>query len=120
VKDKTSMSRFFDYCIDLGFEFNDLCRDQSEWSQKTFGSDSERGPLGALKHLEKESIEAQKAIGTDDLTMELADCLLLTLDAARRGGVKPLSLIRAAQRKMQINKERTWPTPLPDEPVEHL
>ena len=33
---------------------------QAEWSRATFGSDTERGPLGPLKHLEKEAKEAQE------------------------------------------------------------
>ena len=36
--------------------------EQGEWSQKTFGLDSERGPLGPLKHLEKEAREGQEQV----------------------------------------------------------
>ena len=52
--------------------------------------------------------------------MELADCLILLLDASRRAGVKPLPLIKAAQAKMKVNKARAWPKPVSDEPVEHV
>src|SRR5688500_7375797 len=58
-----------------------LWLDQAEWSQATFGSDDERGPIGALKHLAKEAVEAQAAPDDEE---EYADCLLLILDAARR------------------------------------
>lgn len=102
--------------IDAGELLHDVAREQSEWSQATFGSDKERGPIGALKHLEKEAREAQ-ASPTDP--MEYADCFLLILDAARRAGIKPMELMRHAQRKMEINKARTWPKPNGDEPVEH-
>lgn len=101
-------------------KFTCLVIDQSEWSQATFGSDAERGPMGALKHLEKEARECQEAIGTPELKTELADCLLLLLDAARRGGIRPMQLVEAAQEKMVINRSRTWPKPTSDEPVEHV
>ena len=104
-------------------EFTDLVKDQSEWSQETFGSDSNRGPLGALRHLEKEAKEAQEVASMDtlyELEEELADCFLLLLDANRRAGFNPIGLIRAAQKKMGINRTRTWPKPVDDNPVEHV
>jgi NTP pyrophosphatase (non-canonical NTP hydrolase) len=106
--------------IEFADKFEDLVQDQSKWSQETFGSDAERGPAGALKHLAKEATEAVEAIGTEHLEEELADCFLLILDAARRARVKPMALVEAAQRKMVVNRSRTWPTPVPDEPVEHI
>ena len=101
----------------LGELLSSLAKDQSEWSQATFGTDQERGPLGALRHLEKEAVETQAA--PDDIE-EYADCFLLILDAARRAGISPLQLIEAAQRKMVINRQRTWPRPVDDHPVEHV
>lgn len=116
--------------IDFADKFTDLIRDQSEWSQRTFGSDNRRGPTGALKHLKKEAQEAVDAYAaaglrpgqraTPEVEEELADCLLLLLDASRRLLVKPMQLVEAAQRKMEVNKQRKWPTPTTDEPVEHL
>ncbi len=114
--------------MELGAALGDLATDQAAWSQATFGSDAERGPIGALKHLAKEAREAEIAcvmnlgIGGDRgiIAEELADCLLLILDAARRSGLTPLQLIRAAQSKMAVNKARTWPKPTSDEPVEHV
>ena len=94
-----------------------LAKDQSDWSQATFGTDQERGPLGALRHLEKEARETQAA--PDDIE-EYADCFLLILDAARRAGISPLQLIEAAQGKMVINRQRSWPRPVDDQPVEHI
>lgn len=101
----------------LAIKFRDLIRDQSQWSQATFGTDLERGPLGALRHLEREAVEAQGA-PTD--VEEYADCFLLILDAARRAGISPLQLIEAAQQKLEINKRREWPGPVDDQPVEHV
>lgn len=122
---------------ELGDKLSDLVSDQAAWSQATFGKDTERGPLGALKHLAKEAKEAQDAterrvraavdhnekaltIAREDFKEEMADCLLLVLDASRRGGIKVMQLIEAAQRKMEKNKVRQWPTPTSDEPVEHV
>ena len=101
----------------LGELLSSLAQDQSEWSQATFGTDQERGPLGALRHLEKEAVETQAA--PNDIE-EYADCFLLILDAARRAGISPLQLIESAQRKMVINRQRTWPRPIDDQPVEHV
>lgn len=116
----------------VGIHLVELSAVQGEWSQETFGPDSERGPLGALRHLEKEAREAQQAWsdyvdrslkadaadGTGlgpfpptkgDVLKELADVLILLLDARRRAGFTVLDVIKAAQSKMIENKARTWP-----------
>jgi len=97
--------------LDFCGKLEDLILDQSQWSQATFGEDSVRGPMGALKHLEKEAAEAQRAldIGPDNTLEEMADCFLLLLDANRRAGFKIGDLIEAAKVKMVVNKQRTWP-----------
>lgn len=102
--------------------------EHSEWSQDTFGTDRERGPLGALKHLEKEAREAQQEVvilpltaGYDNrLHEEIADCLFLTFDAARRAGMTLDSLLDTAFTKLAKNKTRVWGKPTSDEPVEHV
>lgn len=112
---------YVSYCIDFADSFRELVVDQSKWSQETFGTDAERGPMGALRHLEKEAVEAQEAVGTPKLQEELADCFLLLLDANRRAGFRPWDLMKAAHAKMIINKTRTWPKPTDSEtPVEHI
>lgn len=102
-------------------KLSDLVMDQSKWSQATFGSDSERGPLGALKHLEREAVEAQEAldVSSEETLVELADCFLLLIDATRRAGFKVGDLVDAAIAKQKVNESRDWPTPISDEPVEH-
>ena len=104
---------------DVGFcdQLRDLIADHSEWSQATFGKDKNRGPVGALKHLAKEASEA--AANPSDI-IEYADCLLLLLDATRRAGWKIGDVVNAAERKMEINKNREWQTPSPDAPTEHV
>lgn len=107
-----------DNWLDLGSELADLADDQAEWSQATFGSDKERGPVGPLKHLEKEAREA--AANPSDIS-EHADCLILILDASRRAGFTILDVVRAATEKMIQNKARTWPkATAADMPVEHV
>ncbi len=106
--------------VEFADKFSDLVRDHAKWSQSTFGDDSAIGPLGALRHLEKEARECQDAVGTPMLREELADCLLLLLDASRRANVKPMELVEAAQEKMVRNKQRIWPKPVPGEPCEHV
>lgn len=105
------------YLIDLADKLTDLIADQSTWSQKTFGTDQERGPLGALKHLEKEAREAQDKPNDG---LEYADCFLLILDASRRAGIPIMKLLDLAKEKMKINKERKWGSANGNEPVEHI
>lgn len=103
--------------IDAGSLLHEIASDLAEWSQATFGTDTERGPIGPLKHLEKEAREAQES-PTDPV--EYADCFLLVLDAARRAGIKPMELMQHAERKLALNKTRTYPRPARDEISEHV
>lgn len=104
--------------IDFFDKLDDLVKDQSKWSQATFGADSERGPIGPLKHLAMEAIEASE--NPADIS-EYADCFLLLLDAARRAGWKLSHLIDAAQKKMEVNKSREYLKPIDSiSPVEHI
>lgn len=91
--------------------------DLSSWSQETFGSDIERGPIGALKHLQQ---EAQEAIESPYDLMEYADCQILIWDATRRAGFTFDDLYAAVAAKQAINKTRTFPKPTTDEPVHHV
>jgi hypothetical protein len=106
--------------IELGVAFDSLAKDQAEWSQATFGTDAERGPMGALKHLEKEAYECQTAETLSDLREELADCFLLLIDASRRATVTPAQLVAAAQAKMVKNRARKWSKPVDGQPCEHV
>jgi hypothetical protein len=92
--------------------------EHAEWSQATFGTDTERGPLGALRLLEKEAREAQADI-TD--RVEYADCLFLILDAARSSGMSLDDLLDVAFEKLATNKKRTWAVPkFEDMPIKHV
>ena len=59
--------------------FEEFCKELGEWSQATFGLDTERGPKGPLLHLQKEAIEAVDALEfegkfSSELNMEIVDC----------------------------------------------
>lgn len=61
----------------------------AEWSQATFG---DVGPVGPLKHLSKEALEAAAEPG--DLS-EWADMQFLLWDAQRRAGISDEQITRA-------------------------
>ncbi|CAB5220201.1 Domain of unknown function DUF550 [uncultured Caudovirales phage] len=100
--------------------FSDLDRlwcGHRAWSDATFGSPQERGPVGALKHLAKEALEA--AADPTDIT-EFVDCLFLLWDGVHRAGFTMEQVIEAGFRKLQVLHTRTYDraTP-PDQPAEH-
>lgn len=89
----------------------------SLWSQKTFGSDSVRGPQGPLLHLAK---EVQECLEKPKDLEEYADLLFLVFDSTRRAGFTYEELVAAVFTKLEKNKLRKWPTPTSDKPVEHI
>ncbi len=89
-------------------------RDHAEWSQATFGS---VGPVGPLKHLSKEALEAAAEPG--DLS-EWADMQFLLWDAQRRAGITDEQIVAACIEKLAINKQRQWPEPQDGEPRLHV
>lgn len=89
-------------------------RMHAEWSQSTFGS---VGPIGPLKHLSKEALEAANEPG--DLS-EWADMQFLLWDAQRRAGITDEQITQAMVEKLAINKARHWPEPKDGEPRLHI
>ena len=89
-------------------------REHAEWSDKTFG---DVGPVGPLKHLSKEALEA--AAEPDDLS-EWADMQFLLWDAQRRAGISDEQITQAMIKKLAINKVRQWPEPKDGEPRLHI
>jgi hypothetical protein len=77
--------------------------EHAEWSQATFG---DVGPVGPLKHLSKEALEA--AAEPDDLS-EWADMQFLLWDAQRRAGITDEHITQAMIEKLAVNKQREWP-----------
>lgn len=97
-------------------------KSQQVWSYETFGPPEHRGPVGPLKHLAKEAMEAYKESDRVKRRKEIADTLFLSWDAAHRDGMTMGELAGIALAKLQENKERVWPdwrTADPNEAVEH-
>ncbi|MGR8805090.1 DUF550 domain-containing protein [Klebsiella pneumoniae] len=88
--------------------------DHAEWSQSTFGN---VGPIGPLKHLSKEALEAAAEPG--DLS-EWADMQFLLWDAQRRAGITDEQITQAMIDKLAVNKQREWPEPKDGEPRLHI
>ncbi|HCM3158337.1 TPA: DUF550 domain-containing protein [Klebsiella quasipneumoniae] len=88
--------------------------EHAEWSQATFGN---VGPVGPLKHLSKEALEA--AAEPDDLS-EWADMQFLLWDAQRRAGITDEQITQAMVDKLAVNKQRSWPEPKDGEPRLHI
>ncbi len=86
----------------------------AEWSQATFGN---VGPVGPLKHLSKEALEASEQPG--DLS-EWADMQFLLWDAQRRAGITDDQITQAMIDKLAVNKQREWPEPKDGEPRLHI
>ena len=89
-------------------------RQHAEWSQATFGN---VGPVGPLKHLSKEALEAAAEPG--DLS-EWADMQFLLWDAQRRAGITDEQITQAMIDKLAVNKQRSWPEPKDGEPRLHI
>ena len=88
--------------------------EHAEWSQATFGN---VGPIGPLKHLSKEALEAAAEPG--DLS-EWADMQFLLWDAQRRAGITDEQITQAMIEKLAVNKQRDWPEPKDGEPRLHI
>ena len=86
----------------------------AEWSQATFG---DVGPVGPLKHLSKEALEA--AAEPEDLS-EWADMQFLLWDAQRRAGISDGEITAAMEKKLKVNMARQWPEPKDGEPRMHI
>lgn len=85
------------------------------WSDAAFGT--ARGPVGALKHLAKEAMEA--AENPTDLA-EFADCLFLLWDGVHRAGFTMDQVVAAGFEKLKVLHTRTYDRNTPeDQPAEH-
>ncbi|AWT21642.1 DUF550 domain-containing protein, partial [Klebsiella michiganensis] len=95
-------------------EHDQVRREHAQWSQATFGN---VGPIGPLKHLSKEALEAAAEPG--DLS-EWADMQFLLWDAQRRAGITDEQITLAMIEKLAVNKLREWPEPKDGEPRLHI
>lgn len=101
------------YAAPPASEREQIRREHAEWSDKTFGG---VGPVGPLKHLSKEALEA--ASEPDDLS-EWADMQFLLWDAQRRAGISDGEITAAMEEKLKVNMARQWPEPKDGEPRLH-
>lgn len=88
--------------------------EHAEWSQATFGN---VGPIGPLKHLRREVLEA---IAKPHDLIEWADMQFLLWDAQRRAGITDEQITQAMIEKLAVNKQREWPEPKDGEPRLHI
>ncbi|NFV64484.1 DUF550 domain-containing protein [Citrobacter freundii] len=95
-------------------ERDQVRREHAAWSDETFG---DVGPVGPLKHLSKEAIEAAAEPG--DLS-EWADIQFLLWDAQRRAGITDEQITLAMVEKLAMNKQREWPEPKDGVPRLHI
>ncbi|VAE93265.1 Eaa prophage protein [Enterobacter hormaechei] len=101
--------------IGSSLQLRNLIRQRhAEWSQTTFG---DVGPVGPLKHLSKEALEA--AAEPEDLS-EWADMQFLLWDAQRRAGISDGEITAAMEEKLKVNMARQWPEPKDGEPRLHI
>lgn len=103
--------------------FDHLFDEVTAWAVDTFGPKESRGPLGTLAHLKEEADEAADEWKTGLVPLahtELADCLILIIDAAHRMGLSADGLVRAAAAKMRVNRTRVYPKPVGDEVSRHV
>ena len=95
-------------------EREQIRREHAVWSQATFG---DVGPVGPLKHLSKEALEAAAEPG--DLS-EWADMQFLLWDAQRHAGISDKQITLAMEEKLAVNMARHWPEPKDGEPRLHI
>ncbi|HEB1633478.1 TPA: DUF550 domain-containing protein [Escherichia albertii] len=95
-------------------EREQIRHEHAKWSDSTFGC---VGPIGPLKHLSKEALEA--AAEPDDLS-EWSDMQFLLWDAQRRAGISDAEITVAMEDKLKINMERQWPEQKDGDPRLHI
>lgn len=117
LKDAKPVTTAYKFPEEIGssLQLRNLIREcHAEWSQATFG---DVGPVGPLKHLSKEALEA--AAEPDDLS-EWADMQFLLWDAQRRAGISDGEITAAMEEKLKVNIARQWPEPKDGEPRYHV
>ncbi|EER8146195.1 DUF550 domain-containing protein [Escherichia coli] len=112
-EDQSNMLTAFKIAL-ASLEREQIRHEHAKWSDSTFGC---VGPIGPLKHLSKEALEA--AAEPDDLS-EWADMQFLLWDAQRRAGISDAEITAAMENKLKINMERQWPEAKDGEPRLHI
>lgn len=102
-----------------------------QWSVETFGEGEHLE--GLLKHIEKECNEVRNEVdnasanfiseeeANKNILNELADIVILTVDAMWRQGFTPEQIAYALLEKQKINMRRKWTKITdPSQPTEHI
>lgn len=107
----------FPYIQDRLLALNRLLLEQEHWTANTFGTPAEYPPEKCIAHLGREVAELAAAPTDPE---EYADCFLILVDAYRRAGGSFDSLIKNAQAKLDICKQRRYGPPDAQGVREHL
>lgn len=109
----------------------------NDWSSKTFGSVTTRGPIGPLEHLKEEiidelSTEVDRLLKCDsaedrvairkEVAKEAVDGIVLCIDVAFRCGIPAAEFVEAFKQKVITITNRDWPSldeQDPDAPIYH-
>jgi NTP pyrophosphatase (non-canonical NTP hydrolase) len=111
------------YLLEDLIRFSQWEENRRRWSHQTFGTPEERGPLGPLRHLQKEVVEVEKAITEDNSAAtveEIGDCIFLISDLLDVLGVPFTVFVNELERKLEVNQNRKWGPKSKDSPVEHV
>jgi hypothetical protein len=106
-----------------------------KWSNKTFGDEQSRGAKGPLWHMAKELLVEVLGVPCHEYTaiadeyadktcthfdeIEIADLLILEMDAIRRAGYSWPQMLAIADTKVAVCETRVYPKPAGDEISEH-
>ena len=112
-EDQSNMLTAFKIAL-ASLEREQIRHEHAKWSDCTFGC---VGPIGPLKHLSKEALEA--AAEPDDLS-EWADMQFLLWDAQRRAGISDAEITAAMEDKLKINMKRQGLNQKDGEPRLHI
>ena len=112
-EDQSNMLTAFKIAL-ASLEREQIRHEHAKWSDSTFGC---VGPIGPLKHLSKEALEA--AAEPDDLS-EWADMQFLLWDAQRRAGISDAEITAAMEDKLKINMKRQGLNQKDGEPRLHI
>ncbi len=86
----------------------EIMKDIHDWAFKTFGVINPQPKLYHLKEEVKELIEACDKHNDEEIRMEFADCFILLFNAATVYGLSFDDIKVLMEKKMEINKNRTW------------
>jgi NTP pyrophosphatase (non-canonical NTP hydrolase) len=89
--------------------FNEIYREVGEFSVRTFVKAT---PVSQIKKLKGELDELEfevRGYGTkEDTLKEVSDCFLALSALAYKLGYEPEDLLRAMEKKMNVNRQRVW------------